>query len=119
MGFETLVLIVSCKAPTRYSRQYYAAFEVISVEKVTSIRYVPHIVTTEYHGKWPKCGSDFQGGAMAKETVSANARHQFVVRSTEASARLEQRVVPPDHVRSTKVDKFVELYASRPDGART
>ena len=56
---------------------------------------------------------------MAKETVSASARHQFVVRSTKASARLEQRVVPSDHVRSTKVDKFVELCASRPDGAST
>lgn len=45
---------------------------------------------------------------MNKRTVSAKARRQSVVRSTRASARLEQRVVPADHVRSIKVEKFVE-----------
>ena len=45
---------------------------------------------------------------MTKKTVSAKTRRQFVVRSTKASAGLEHRVVPPDHVRSAKVEKFVE-----------
>lgn len=44
---------------------------------------------------------------MNKRTMSAKARRQFVARSTKASARLEQRVVPADHVRSVKVEKFV------------
>jgi len=44
---------------------------------------------------------------MNKRTMSAKARRQFVVRSTKASARLEQRIVPADHVRSAKVEKFV------------
>lgn len=50
---------------------------------------------------------------MSKKTMSANARRQFVVRSTKASARLEQRVVPADHVRSTKVEKFVESLRAK------
>jgi len=45
---------------------------------------------------------------MNKKTVSVSTRRQFVVRSTKASARLEQRVVPADHVRSAKVENFVE-----------
>ncbi|CAN5403755.1 hypothetical protein BH09ACT12_BH09ACT12_12330 [soil metagenome] len=45
---------------------------------------------------------------MGKKTVSAKSRRQVVARSTKASARLEQRVVPADHVRSAKVEKFVE-----------
>jgi len=44
---------------------------------------------------------------MTKQTMSAEARRRFVVRSTKASARLERRVVPADHVRSQKVEKFV------------
>lgn len=44
---------------------------------------------------------------MTKQTISADARRRFVMRSTKASARLEQRVVPADHVRSAKVQKFV------------
>lgn len=50
---------------------------------------------------------------MNKKTVSAKARRQFVVRSTKASARLEQRVVPADHVRSTKVEKFVKSLRTK------
>lgn len=50
---------------------------------------------------------------MNKRIVSAKARRQFVVRSTRASARLEQRVVPADHVRSTKVEKFVESLRTK------
>lgn len=53
------------------------------------------------------------GGAMSKKFVSAKARRQSVVRSTKASARLEQRVVPADHVRSTKVEKFVESLRAK------
>ena len=49
----------------------------------------------------------FSGGAMRKSGVSAAARRRFAVRSTKASARLEQRVVPAGHVRSPKVDQFV------------
>jgi hypothetical protein len=44
---------------------------------------------------------------MRKSGVSAAARRRFAVRSTKASARLEQRVVPAGHVRSPKVDQFV------------
>lgn len=45
---------------------------------------------------------------MNKKTVSANVRREFVTRSTKASARLEKCVVPADHVRSAKSEKFVE-----------
>jgi hypothetical protein len=50
---------------------------------------------------------------MAKQTVSAATRRRFVARSTLASARLERRVVPADHVRSAKVEKFVESLRSK------
>lgn len=50
---------------------------------------------------------------MNKRTMSAKARWQFVVRSTKASARLEQRVVPADHVRSEKVERFVTSLRSK------
>lgn len=50
---------------------------------------------------------------MNKKTVSAEARRRFVVRATKASARLEQRVVPADHVRSAKVEKFVESLRAK------
>ncbi|MFT4163759.1 MAG: hypothetical protein QM650_00780 [Microlunatus sp.] len=50
---------------------------------------------------------------MNKKTVSTKARRQFVARSTKASARLERRVVPADHVRSTKVQKFVESLRAK------
>jgi hypothetical protein len=49
----------------------------------------------------------------SKHTVSAETRRQFVARSTKASARLEHRVVPGDHVRSAKVEKFVESLRSK------
>ena len=45
---------------------------------------------------------------MTKKTVPAKTRRQIVERSTKASAKLERRVVPADHVRSPKVEKFVE-----------
>lgn len=50
---------------------------------------------------------------MEKQTISANARRQFIMRSTKASARLERRVVPADHVRSAKVEEFVESLRTR------
>lgn len=50
---------------------------------------------------------------MTKRTVSAKARRRFVVRSTRASARLERRVVPADHVRSPKVEQFVKSLRSK------
>lgn len=50
---------------------------------------------------------------MNKRTMSAKARRQFVMRSTKASARLEQRIVPADHVRSAKVEKFVESLRAK------
>ena len=50
---------------------------------------------------------------MSKATVSAKTRREFVIRSTRASARLERRVVPADHVRSTKVAKFVESLRTK------
>lgn len=45
---------------------------------------------------------------MSKATMSPAVRREFVARSTKASARLEHRVVPAGHVRSTKVEEFVE-----------
>lgn len=51
---------------------------------------------------------------MTKQTVSAKTRRRFVARSTKASARLERRVVPAEHVRSAKVEKFVESLHSKP-----
>ena len=50
---------------------------------------------------------------MDKKTVPADARRRFVARSTRASARLEQRVVPADHVRSSKVERFVESLRAK------
>lgn len=50
---------------------------------------------------------------MTKQTVSAKTRREFVVRSTKASARLEHRVVPTGHVRSAKVESFVESLRSK------
>lgn len=50
---------------------------------------------------------------MTKKTLSARTRRQSVARSTKASARLEHRVVPPEHVRSAKVEKFVESLRSK------
>lgn len=44
---------------------------------------------------------------MNKRTMSAKTRRQFVVRSTQASAKLERRIVPADHARSDKAEKFV------------
>lgn len=50
---------------------------------------------------------------MTKKTVSERTRRQFVARSTKASARLERRDVPAEHVRSAKVEKFVESLRSK------
>ncbi|MCV7382798.1 hypothetical protein [Mycolicibacter longobardus] len=50
---------------------------------------------------------------MTKRTMSAKARRQFVVRSTKASARLEQRVVPADHVRSAKAEKYLASLSAK------
>ncbi|WP_157413034.1 hypothetical protein [Aeromicrobium sp. Root236] len=50
---------------------------------------------------------------MTKRTVSEKTRRQFVARSTKASARLEHRDVPDEHVRSAKVEKFVESLRSK------
>ncbi len=44
---------------------------------------------------------------MNKRDISAKTRRKFVERSTKASVRLEQRVVPAGHVRSAAVEKFV------------
>ncbi len=45
---------------------------------------------------------------MSKKTISDQSRRQLVERSTKASARLEQRVVPADHKRSEKIEEFVD-----------
>lgn len=50
---------------------------------------------------------------MNKKTVSVRARQRFVARSTSASARLERRVVPAGHVRSSKVAKFVDSLRTK------
>lgn len=44
---------------------------------------------------------------MTKHTLAAEARRRFAERSTKASAGLEQRVVPADHVSSQKIEQFV------------
>lgn len=51
---------------------------------------------------------------MDKKVVSASTRRQVVSRSTKASARLERRVVPADHVRSAKAEQFVESLRPKP-----
>jgi len=50
---------------------------------------------------------------MTKQTMTAEARRRFIMRSTKASARLEQRVVPADHVRSEKVEQFVAALRAK------
>lgn len=50
---------------------------------------------------------------MTKQSMSAEARRRFVMRSTKASARLEKRVVPAGHVRSEKVEQFVASLRSK------
>lgn len=55
-----------------------------------------------------------EGAAMTKQTVSSKTRREFVARSTKASARLEHRVVPAEHVRSVKVERFVKSLRSKP-----
>lgn len=44
---------------------------------------------------------------MKERSMSVKVRRRLVARSTKASARLELRVVPDDHVRSPEVEKFV------------
>ncbi len=44
---------------------------------------------------------------MNKREVSAEARHNYAERSTKASAKLEQRVVPDGYVSSDKVEAFI------------
>lgn len=50
---------------------------------------------------------------MTKKTVSVKTRRQIVARSTKASARLERRDVPAEHVRSAQVEKFVESLRTK------
>lgn len=50
---------------------------------------------------------------MNQKAVSASSRRRFVARSTKASARLEHRVVPPGHVRSKKVEEFVDSLRAK------
>ncbi|WP_235734468.1 hypothetical protein [Nocardioides alcanivorans] len=50
---------------------------------------------------------------MTKHTMSAEARRRLVARSTKASARLERREVPADHVRSEKVENFVAALRAK------
>lgn len=50
---------------------------------------------------------------MDKKTVPPDVRRRIVARSTKASARLEKRVVPADHVRSAKAEKFVESLRTK------
>jgi hypothetical protein len=50
---------------------------------------------------------------MDKRDITATVRRSFVVRSTKASARLEQREVPAGHVRSAKVDEFVAALRTK------
>ena len=51
---------------------------------------------------------------MTKQSLSAKTRRELAARSTKASARLEHRVVPAEHVRSAEVERFVESLRSRP-----
>lgn len=44
---------------------------------------------------------------MSRQTISKEALRQSVVRSVEASARLEGRSVPTDFVRSERVERLL------------
>lgn len=44
---------------------------------------------------------------MERRVVSKAAVQRAVVRSTKASAQLERRTVPPTHVRSPRVTRFL------------
>jgi hypothetical protein len=48
-----------------------------------------------------------------KQTMSVQARRQFVTRATKASARLEMRVVPAHHVRTPQVEHFVAALRAK------
>ena len=50
---------------------------------------------------------------MDRKTGPAEVRRRMVARSTKASARLEQRVVPAGHVRSGKVETFLESLRNK------
>lgn len=50
---------------------------------------------------------------MNQNAVSSKARRKFVARSTKASAKLEQRVIPAEHVRSPKVKEYVESLRAK------
>lgn len=49
-----------------------------------------------------------------RRTVTGEAVKRFAAKSTEASARLERRVVPEGYVRSTKVEQFLAKRRSQP-----
>jgi hypothetical protein len=50
---------------------------------------------------------------MNKKTMTPAALRRFVARSTKASALLERRVVPADHVRSAKAEAYVASLSSQ------
>lgn len=50
---------------------------------------------------------------MQRITVSKKAMRRAVIRSTKASAKLENRAVPSGFVRSAKVEQFLASRRSR------
>jgi hypothetical protein len=48
-----------------------------------------------------------------RRVVTKEAAQRFAERSTKASAKLEGRVVPPGHVRSPQVERFLAERRSR------
>ena len=53
------------------------------------------------------------GGAMTTRIVDDAAVRQWALRAAADSARLERREVPAGHVRSEKVEKFLESIRSK------
>jgi hypothetical protein len=53
------------------------------------------------------------GARMERRVVTKDTIRRLAVRSTEASARLERRVVPAGFVRSPKVEKFLAARRSQ------
>lgn len=60
------------------------------------------------------CSTNFvTGGAVKKRVVSDEALKRATRRSTKASAKLEGRVVPDDHVQSEAVRRYIDEVSAR------
>lgn len=50
---------------------------------------------------------------MEHRTITKETMKQFAIRSTKESAKLEHRVVPTGHVRSERVERFLDERRQR------